>query len=102
MEPYLYEFGQEYRISYINFLRAGELTDARLLLALERGCERHSFVFSLPLFNDIEKSLVACRSLYIAAIKHSPLSPSQVEVGDAEGKFVYFTAHAVRDITPTA
>ena len=102
LDHYLYEFDQGFRVSYVNFSRASDLTDSQLILTLERGCERKTFAFSQPVFNDIEKNLVACRSLYIATIKSSPLSPNRVEVGDSEGNFVYFTARTVKNITPTA
>jgi hypothetical protein len=102
LEHYLYEFDSGYRISYVNFSRASDLTDAQLILTLERGHERRTFVFTQPLFNDIERNLVSCRGLYIATLKSTPVSPHRVEVGDLEGNFAYFTARTVKNITPTA
>lgn len=102
LDQYLYEFDQSYRVTYVNYSRANELSDAQLILTLERDCERKTFAFSKPHFNDVDKNLVACHGLYIAAIKSSPLSPNRVEVGDAEGGFAYFTAKNVKNITPTA
>ncbi|MAY15058.1 MULTISPECIES: hypothetical protein [Oceanospirillaceae] len=102
LDQYLYEFDQAYRVTYVNYSRANELTDAQLILTLERGCERKTFAFSQPHFNDVDKNLIACHGLYIAAIKSSPLAPNRVEVGDIEGGFSYFTAKNVKNITPTA
>jgi len=98
----LYEFDQGYRVTYVNFTRANELTDAQLVLTLERGCERKTFAFSQPQFNDVDKNLVTSHGIYIAAIKSSPLSPNRIEVGDSEGGFAYFTAKNVKNITPAA
>jgi hypothetical protein len=52
---FLYEFEEEYQVTYVNFSRANELADAQLIMTLERGCERQTFAFSQPHFNDIEK-----------------------------------------------
>lgn len=98
----LYEFDQGYRVTYVNFTRANELTDAQLVLTLERGCERKTFAFSQPQFNDVDKNLVTSHGIYIAAIKGSPLSANRIEVGDSEGGFPYFTAKNVKNITPAA
>ena len=89
-------------MSYVNFSRASDLADAQLILTLERGCERKTFAFSQPHFNDVDKNLVASKGLYIAAIKSSPLAPNRVEVGDIDGGFAYFTAKNVKNITPMA
>lgn len=102
LDQYLYELDQGYKVTYVNYSRANELTDAQLLLTLERGCERKTFAFSQPQFCDVDKNLVSSHGLYIAAIKSSPLSPNRVEVGDIEGGFAYFTARNVKNITPTA
>ena len=50
---YLYEFEEEYQVTYVNFFRANELADAQLIMTIERGCERQTFAFSQPHFNDI-------------------------------------------------
>jgi hypothetical protein len=102
LDQYLFEFDQSYEVSYVNFSRATELADAQLILTLERECERKTFAFSQPHFNDVDKNLVASKGLYIAAVKSSPLAPNRVEVGDLEGGFVYFSAKNVKNITPMA
>jgi hypothetical protein len=99
---YLYEFGVEYQVTYVNFTRANELADAQLLITLEREGERQTLAFSQPYFNDIERNLVTTKGLYVASLKNSPLSPHRIEVGDLEGCFAYFTAKNVKNITPTA
>lgn len=99
---FLYEFEEEYQVTYVNFSRANELADAQLIMTLERGCERQTFSFSQPHFNDIEKNLITSKGVYVASLKSSPLSPHRVEVGDLEGGFAYFTAKNVKNITPTA
>lgn len=71
-------------------------------MTIERGCERQTFAFSQPHFNDIEKNLITAKGVYVASLKNSPLSPHRVEVGDIEGGFAYFTAKNVKNITPTA
>ncbi|MEH6449483.1 MAG: hypothetical protein V7765_12485 [Oleispira sp.] len=99
---FLYEFENEYQVTYVNFSRANELADAQLIMTLERGCERQTFSFSQPHFNDIERNLITSKGVYIASLKNTPLSPHRVEVGDHEGGFAYFTAKNVKNITPTA
>ncbi|MBL4797257.1 MAG: hypothetical protein JKY50_20145 [Oleispira sp.] len=99
---FLYEFDEKYQVTYVNFSRANELADAQLIMTLESGCERQTFAFSQPHFNDIEKNLITSKGIYVASLKSSPLSPHRVEIGDAEGGFVYFTAKNVKNITPTA
>ncbi|MGK0248729.1 MAG: hypothetical protein ACI910_001462 [Oleispira sp.] len=99
---FLYEFEEDYQVTYVNFSRANELADAQLIMTIERGGERQTFAFSQPHFNDIDKSLITSKGVYIASLKNSPLSPHRVEVGDFEGGFVYFTAKNVKNITPTA
>lgn len=101
LEHFLYEFDRDYRVSYVNFCRASDLTDAQLVITMERGSDRKTFAFTQPLFNDIDKNLVSSRGLYIAAVKSSPVAPNRVEVGDADGNFVYFTARTVKNITPS-
>ncbi len=102
LDQHLFEFDQSYQVSYVNFSRGTELADAQLILTLERGCERKTFAFSQPHFNDVDKNLVASKGLYIAAVKSSPLAPNRVEVGDLEGGFAYFSAKNVKNITPMA
>ena len=46
---FLYEFDEDYQVTYVNFSRANELADAQLIMTLERGCERQSFAFSFML-----------------------------------------------------
>lgn len=99
---FLYEFEDEYQVTYVNFFRANELADAQLIMTLERGCERQTFAFSQPHFSDIDKNLITSKGVYVASLKNSPLSPHRVEVGDLEGGFAYFTAKNVKNITPTA
>lgn len=99
---FLYEFEEEYQVTYVNFSRANELADAQLIMTLERGCERQTLSFSQPHFNDIEKNLITSKGVYVASLKSSPLSPHRIEVGDLEGGFAYFTAKNVKNITPTA
>jgi hypothetical protein len=99
---FLYEFEEEYQVTYVNFSRANELADAQLIMTLERGRERQTFAFSQPHFNDINKNLITSKGVYVASLKNSPLSPHRVEVGDIEGGFAYFTAKNVKNITPTA
>jgi hypothetical protein len=99
---FLYELEDEYKVTYINFYRANELADAQLIMTLERGCERQTFAFSQPHFNDIGKNLITSKGVYVESLKNSPLSPHRVEVGDIEGGFTYFTAKNVKNITPTA
>ncbi|GGY48646.1 hypothetical protein GCM10011297_22080 [Bacterioplanes sanyensis] len=98
----LYEFDLGYQVTYVNYSRANELVDAQLILTMERGHERKTFVFSQPQFNDVDRNLVSSHGVYIATIKSSPLAPNRIEVGDVDGGFAYFTARSVRNITPTA
>ncbi|MDF1763422.1 MAG: hypothetical protein P1U57_08445 [Oleibacter sp.] len=102
LDHVLFEFDGSYTVSYVNFSRGSELADAQLILTLERECERKTFAFAQPHFNNVDKNLVSSKGLYIAAIKSSPLSPNRVEVGDSEGGFAYFTAKNVKNITPMA
>jgi hypothetical protein len=99
---FLYAFVDEYTGTYVNFSSANELADAQLIMTLERGCERQTFAFSQPHFNDIERNLITSKGVYVASLKNTPLSPHRVEVGDLEGGFAYFTAKNVKNITPTA
>ena len=99
---FLYEFDDEYQVTYVNFSRANELADAQLIMTLERGCERQTLAFSQPHFNDIDKNLITSKGIYVASLKSSPLSPHRVEVGDLDGGFAYFSAKNVKNITPTA
>lgn len=98
----LFVFEKDYRISYVNFSRTTELADAQLIITFEKGCERKTFAFSQPHFNDVDKNLVSSQGVYIAAVKSSPLAPNRVEVGDLENACAYFTAKNVRNITPSA
>ncbi|MGB1091889.1 MAG: hypothetical protein ACPGYX_07180 [Oceanobacter sp.] len=102
VENLLYEFDPEYRVSYVSFNRASDLTDSQLVLTVENGLDRKTFSFSQPLFNDIDKNLVSTRGLYIAAVKSTPFSSNRVEVGDIEGQYVFFSARSVKNITPSA
>ncbi len=102
VSQYLFEFDESFRVSYVNFSRATELADAQLILTLERGCERKTFAFSQPHFNDVDKNLVSSKGLYVAAVRSSALAPNRVEVGDSETGIAYFTAKNVKNITPMA
>lgn len=101
-EQSLYEFDSSYQICYVNYSRANDLADAQLLITLEKAGERKTFSFIEPVFADIDKNIVTCHGIYIAALKSSPVSPARIEVGDVEGGFPYFTARSMRNITPTA
>lgn len=101
LDQYLYEFTRDYQVSYVNYSRACDLADAQLILTLEKGDERKTFVFSQPQFADIDKNLVTSHGLYIASLKTLASAPVRIEVGDLEGGFAYFTAKAVRNITPS-
>lgn len=101
IDQYLYEFDDQYEVSYVNFSRANELTDAQLIITLEKNSERITFAFSQPQFSDVDRNLVASHGLYIAAIKSSPMAPNRIEVGDSEGGFAYFSARNFSNITPS-
>ncbi|MEN9464602.1 MAG: hypothetical protein RL217_783 [Pseudomonadota bacterium] len=101
LDQYLYEFDREYQVSYVSYSRANELVDAQLILTLEKGDERKTFVFNQPQFADIDKNLVTSHGIYIASLK-STSAATRIEIGDVEGGFAYFSAKNVRNITPTA
>lgn len=98
----LYEFDESYQVTYVNYCRANELTDAQLIMTLERGNERQTLAFSQPHFSETDKNLITSKGIYVVNLKSSPLSPHRVEVGDLEGNFPYFSAKNVKNITPTA
>lgn len=95
-EHYLYEFEQDYDISYINYSPRQEHLESQLIITLERANVRQTFAFYEPEFADIEKNLITSKGVYIAA--HHDVDG--VEVGDIGGNFIYFTAKRVRNITP--
>lgn len=97
----LYSFEKDYRISYVSFSRMTELTDAQLLITLEKDYIRRTFAFSQPHFNDVDKNLVSSQGIYITTVRDSPLSPNRIEVGDLETACAYFSAKNVREITPS-
>ncbi len=99
---FLYEFSEDYQITYVKFSRANELADAQIVITLERGCERQTLAFSQPHFSDIGKNVITSKGMYVSSLKSSPLSPHRVEVGDLDAGFSYFTAKNVKNITPTA
>lgn len=99
---YLFKFDESYQVAYVNYFRGNELADPQLLVTLEKGCQRQTFAFTYPHFSDVDKNLISSKGLYIANVKASPFSQPQIEVGDLEAGFVYFTARRVKNITPTA
>lgn len=95
-ESYLYEFEQDYDITYINYSPRQEHLESQLIITLERKNERQTFAFYEPEFADIEKNLITSKGVYIAA----KAGTEGVEIGDISGDFIYFTAKRVRNITP--
>lgn len=97
----LYKFDASFLVSYVNFSRLPDLSESKLIMTLERGCERNTFAFLDPHFNEVDRNLVCSSGVYIAMSKPSAFGQSRVEVGDLKGGFAYFTARSFYNITPT-
>ena len=96
---YLYEFDQGFEVIYLKYSPRHALADAQLVLTLERGLDRKTFVFHKPKFSAKDKNLMLSQGLYIAYVRGNG-DNARIEVGDIQGGFIYFTAHSVRNITP--